>query len=222
MKKLFLSPVWLVFATLAVAVMPAFAQYGTYIGTARTVKSPNGGGSVLYEQSVCAEGSATCLSDGTNTFGDLVMYTLKGGTLDQLTTLQTDYYVQSGCFGGGSPRFQISVSNGTDTENIFVYLGATPSFTDCPTLNSWASTGNLATDDAGNRWDTSQISTCPASYTTYSAAVTCADAAGYTINAIFLITDGGWSGTNAGTSTGQTFLFRNIQINQDIKFPRTS
>jgi len=80
--------------------------YGTFIGTARPVKSPTGGGAVLYEQSVCADGYPTCLSDGSLTYGDMVMYPLRGATLDQLTTLQTDYYVEHGCFGGGSPRFQ--------------------------------------------------------------------------------------------------------------------
>ena len=193
--------------------------YGTFIGTARPVKSPTGGGAVLYEQSVCAVGYPTCLSDGSLTYGDMVMYPLRGATLDQLTTLQTDYYVEHGCFGGGSPRFQISVSNTAGTENIFVYLGTSPGFMDCPIPDTWFSTGNFATDGAGLRWDTSQI--CPGTfYNTYSGAVTCANSLGYEINAIFLITDGGWSGTNAGTATGQTFLFRNIQVNQVTRFPR--
>jgi hypothetical protein len=52
--------------------------YGTFIGTARPVKSPTGGGAVLYEQSVCADGYPTCLSDGSLTYGDMVMYTLRG------------------------------------------------------------------------------------------------------------------------------------------------
>ncbi len=199
--------------------------YGTFIGTARPVKSPTGGGAVLYEQSVCADGYPTCLSDGSLTYGDMVMYPLRGATLDQLTTLQTDYYVDGGnpssnCFGGGSPRFSILVSNGTGTlPEIQVYLGTFPDFNDCPTKNMWSSTGNFAMDSAGLRWDTSQL--CPGTfYNTYSGAVTCANSLGYTINAIFLITDGGWSGTNAGTTTGQTFLFRNIQVNQVTRFPR--
>src|SRR5713101_8200864 len=33
--------------------------YGTFIGTARPVKSPTGGGAVLYEQSVCPTGYPT-------------------------------------------------------------------------------------------------------------------------------------------------------------------
>lgn len=193
--------------------------YGTFIGTARPIKSPTGGGAVLYEQSVCAEGYPTCLSDGSLTYGDMAMYTLRGATLDQLTNLQSDYYVEHGCFGGGSPRFQIIVSNTVGTENIFVYLGTPPEFMDCPTPDMWFSSGNFATDAAGLRWDTSQL--CPGTfYNTYSGAVTCANNLGYTINAILLVTDGGWSGTNGGSGQGQTFLFRNIQVNQVTRFPR--
>jgi len=199
--------------------------FGTFFGTARPVQSPTGGGAVLYEQSVCGTGYPTCFSDGTFTFGGMVMYTLRGDTLDQLTNLQTDYFADGGasgsnCFGGGSPRFSISVSNSTGTHNIHVYLGTPPAFADCPSKTSWSSSGNLATDGAGTRWDTTQIPTCPVFYNTYSAAVTCADAAGYTINEVFLVTDGGWFGTNAGNSTGQTFLFRNIGVNQVTRFPQ--
>jgi hypothetical protein len=63
--------------------------YGTFIGTARPVKSPTGGGAVLYEQSVCGSGYPSCFADGTFTYADMVMYPLRGATLDQLTNLQT-------------------------------------------------------------------------------------------------------------------------------------
>jgi len=189
---------------------------------------PGGGGAVLYEQSVCGSGYPTCFADGTFTYGYMVMYPLRGATLDQLTNLQTMYYVDDGaatsnCFGGGSPRFSIVVSNGTETGSlpqINVYLGTYPAFADCPTKNTWLSTGNFATDTAGLRWDTSQI--CPATfYNTYSGAVVCSNAGGYKINAILVGTDGGWSGTNQGPlGTGQTFLFENIEVNELTRFPR--
>jgi len=154
------------------------------------------------------------------------MYPLRGATLDQFTNLQTDYYADDGetgsnCFGGGSPKFSIEVSNGTGTlPKIHLYLGTYPSFTDCPPHNMWFSTGNFASDSAGLRWDTSQI--CPGTfYNNYSVAVTCADSLNYKINAILVGTDGGWSGTNAGPmGSGQTLLFRNIQVNQVTRFSR--
>jgi hypothetical protein len=158
----------------------------------------------------------------------MVMYPLRGATLNQLTNLQTDYYVDGGaptsnCFGGGSPRFDIVVSNGTETGNlpeIHVYLGTYAAFADCPPHNMWMSTGNFATDSAGLRWDTTQLR-CGGFYNTYSGAVTCANLGGYKINAILVSTDGGWFGTNLGpTGTGQTFLFWNIQANQITRFPR--
>jgi hypothetical protein len=158
----------------------------------------------------------------------MVMYPMRGATLDQLTNLQTDYYVDDGgaasnCFGGGSPRFSIVVSNGTETglaslPEIHVYLGTYPAFADCPPHNMWFSTGNFATDSAGLRWDTSQI--CGTFYKAYSGAVACANGLGYKINAILVGTDGGWFETNAGPAgSGQTFLFRNIQVNQVTRFP---
>jgi hypothetical protein len=105
----------------------------------------------------------------------MVMYPLRGSTLDQLTNLQTDYYVDDGntgsnCFGGGPPRFSILVSNGSETGSlpeIHVYLGTPPNFADCPAKNTWFPTGNFATDIAGLRWDTSQL--CPGTfYNNYS------------------------------------------------------
>lgn len=195
--------------------------FGTFIGTARPVKSPTGGGAVLYEQSICGTGYPTCFADGTFTYGYMVMYPLRGSTLDQLTDLETMYYVDDGalgsnCFGGGSPRFDILMSNGNE---IHVYFGTYPAFADCPPKNQWLATGNFATDTAGPRWDTSQV--CPGTfYNVYSGAVACANAAGLAINAILVSTDGGWFGTNQGPNgTGQTFLFQEIRTNQVTRFP---
>ena len=189
---------------------------GTFLGTARPV--PYSGGAVLYEQSVCGTGYPTCLSDGTFTFGTMVMRNLRGDTLDQLTNLQAMYYMKSGCFGGGSPRFQIDMSNGITSGNIFVYFGTPPNFVDCVPRETWVPTGNYATDGAGLRWDTSQL--CPGTfYNTYSGAIACADALGYTIDSLSVVTDGGWFGTNAGTPDGQTFLFEEIQSNTVTRFP---
>lgn len=183
--------------------------YGTFIGTARPVPSPTGGGAVLFEQSVCP--TLTCLNDGSLTYGYMVMYSLRGATVDQLTNLKTMYYVKQGCFGGGSPRFDLLMSNGSE---IHVYFGLYPEFADCPPPDTWLSTGQLASDSAGLRWDTSQL--CPGTfYNTYSGAVTCADTLGLTISAILVSTDGGW----ASPGGNQTFLFQEIQANNVTRFP---
>src|SRR5579884_875676 len=168
--------------------------FGTFLGTARPVKSPTGGGSVLFEQSTCVTGYPNCLSDGTFTYGYMVMYPLRGSLLSQLTYLATDYYVESGCFGGGSPRFDIVMSNALNqNREVHVYLGQYPAFADCPPP-AWLNTGNYATDAAGLRWDSSQIG--GTFYGTYSEAVTLADSQGYTIDEILVSTDGGWSQAN--------------------------
>ena len=185
--------------------------FGTFIGTARPTRFD--GETVVYMQSACPTGYPFCLSDGTFTFGYMVMYPMRGNTLDRLTNLGTDYNVQNGCFGGGSPRFSVVMSNGAE---IHVYFGTFPAFADCPTTG-WSSTGNLADDGAGLRWDTSQI--CPGTfYNTYSGAIACASTFNLTINSIFLALDSGWFGTNPATS--QTILFKNIQVNSLTRFAR--
>lgn len=185
--------------------------YGTFIGTAKPTRFGGEKGTVLYEQSACPTGYPTCFSDGTFTAGYMVLYTTRGSTLDQLTFLASQYNVQSGCFGGGAPRFSVAMSNGAE---IQVYFGTYPAFADCPPAG-WFSTGNFATDSSGLRWDSTQIG--GSFYGTYSEAVTLANAQGLTISAIFLGTDGGWSGTNPATT--QTILFQNIQVNGVTRFP---
>ena len=68
--------------------------------------------------------------------------------MSTITNLSTDYYVQAGNCGGGSPRFQLGVDTNNDGNvdgNIFVYLGDPPSF-NCPqSFQRWKSTGNLMT-----------------------------------------------------------------------------
>lgn len=189
--------------------------YGTFLGTAGPTQSPTGRGAVLFEQSLCAAGYPNCLTDGSLTYGYMVMYPLRGDTLDQLTNLATEYYVENGCFGGGSPRFSIVMSNAVNkNKEVQVYIGTPPAFNDCPTRDTWQPTGNLATDSAGTRWDTSQIG--GSFYSTYSAAVALADAQGYKIDEIILGTDGGWDPTTGGN---QTFLFQKIQTNGLTRFP---
>jgi hypothetical protein len=187
--------------------------FGTFIGTARPTRFD--GETVVYTQSVCPGWPAmSCLFDGSLTFGYIVLYNVRGKTLDQLTTLATMYNIQDGDCGGGSPRFSIIMSSG---QEIFVYIGPPPNFTGC-TKDSWETTGNFADDGAGLRWDTSQI--CAGSfYNTYSGAIACANIFGLTINSIFLGTDGGWSPTGGAPNGNQTVLFKSIQVNSVTRFP---
>src|SRR2546425_8432776 len=198
----------------------------TFFGTAKPEHFCDSNGvcdTVVYEQSVCGSGYPTCFSDNTFTFGGFVTRNVKGDTLGQLTYLASQYYIQHGCDGGGSPRVQIDMSN---SKNIFVYFGSFPAFADCTPSNTWqpacpaaqCASPNMASDSAGLRWDDSQL-TCGTFYQTYSEAVTCANTLGLTISSVSVITDGGWSGTNAGTANGQTFLFRSIQVNGATRFP---
>jgi len=189
----------------------------TFFGTAEPEHFCDSGGvcdTVVYEQSVS--------QPGIFTFGGFVTRNVKGDTLDQLTYLASQYYIQYGCDGGGSPRFQIDMSNG---RNIFVYFGTLPNFNDCTPSNTWqpacpttqCATPNMASDSAGLRWDSTQIG--GPFYGTYSEAVTLANAQSLTISSVSVITDGGWSTGNAGTANGQTFLFQDIQVNGVTRFP---
>jgi hypothetical protein len=204
---------------------PGRTNGATFFGTAKPEHFCDSSGvcdTVVYEQSVCGSGYPTCFSDNTFTFGGFVTRNVKGDTLGQLTYLASQYYIQHGCDGGGSPRFQIDMSNG---KNIFVYFGSFPAFADCAPSNTWqpacptaqCATPNMASDSAGLRWDSTQIG--GPFYGTYSTAVTLANAQGLTISSVSVITDGGWSTGNAGTANGQTFLFRSIQVNGLTRFP---
>jgi hypothetical protein len=90
-----------------------------------------------------------------------------GITVDEVTQLSYDTFYQSGLScGGGSPRFQLAVDlndNGTfepqpggPDGNIFVYAGAVPPFTGCPS-GVWIHNDPIA--EGGLRWDTTQLGT---------------------------------------------------------------
>src|SRR2546425_2761305 len=201
----------------------------TFFGTAKPEHFCDSSGcdTVVYTQSFCSPWPNTCLSAGTFTFGGFVTRNARGLTLDQLTTLATQYNVQDGNCSVGSPRFTLDMVNPAGVHNtIHVYIGDLATiFQSCPT-GSWTQDtsvadpgGNYATDSAGNRWDISHYCTPTYPYATYSAAVTCADGLGLTISSIYLVTDGSWS-SNAGAPGGtQTVLFRNIQVNGVTRFP---
>jgi hypothetical protein len=203
---------------------------GTFFGTAGpehicttdSVTSMTSCDTVVFTQSVCGNPpSCSNLS-----FGGFVVVHNFNGPLDQLTTLATQYYMPapSSC-GAGSPRYTLTTSAGNG-HSIFVYQGPLPSFLGCVS-NTWAnpdSGQNEAQDSAGNRWDVSQLTAlnpvlCPASYTTYTVAVTCANSLGLTINAIFLVIDSGYQDQATGGTGTQTVYFRSIQVNGVTRFP---
>ena len=60
-------------------------------------------------------------------------------TFPSLTQLATKFNVTDDHCGGGSPRFQINFGS----QNVFVYLGPSPTFTGC-TPNTLVDSGNLS------------------------------------------------------------------------------
>jgi hypothetical protein len=123
-----------------------------------------------------------------------------GLTVAGLNTLSTDYKVLTGCFGGGSPRFQVNVTTPSGPKNIFVYLGTPPSYGDCsPTV--WLNTGNLASP--ANLVDATQLG--GAFYQPYASVQTAYGT--YPVTGIQIVVDASWLGPV------QTVLVDNVVIN---------
>jgi hypothetical protein len=153
--------------------------------------------------STCPTGYPTCLSDSSFTYSGIDFEIPAGTTFAEITTLSTDYEFTSGSCGGGSPRFEINLTDGTNSGNVFVYIGPPPNYTGC-SLNVWLNTLNLAS--AANLVDTGQL---PAGtfYDSYSAAQ--AKYGTYAVTGIQLVADGGW----AVAGNVQTVLVDNVAIN---------
>jgi hypothetical protein len=117
---------------------------------------------------------------------------LTGKTVSSITNLSTDYYVQAGDCGGGSPRFQLGVDMNNDNVvdgNIFVFLGDATSF-NCPqSFQRWTSTGNLMTGPDA-RFDSSQLAGGAYGKT---AAQTLATFGSKKVLYVDLVVDGGWA-----------------------------
>ena len=199
---------------------------GTFFGTARPVHFT--GDEVVYTASVCTPfpGCSSSL-----TFGGFVVNHHFNAPLSSLTTLASQFYLPSTSGGTGSdcavgsPRFSLTTSLGAN-KNIFVYLGELPTGSyptgqgGC-TKDTWTGENsgmNLATASAGLVWDTSQL--CPGTQlNTYAGAVSCANGLGATINAIFVVIDGGYNGIATGGSGTQIVYFRSLQVNSATRFP---
>lgn len=168
--------------------------------TAYAAISGTGGGTTI------SNGQATLVSDGTSPYSYISFNDLNSQPVGNLTELSAD--VVSATYGGGSPRFSVEVSNGTTTENIFVYLGDLPNYTSGGT----GDTGNLVDDTVnGTRVDSTQVG--GPYYGTWAQAVFAATGSGYTtISGISVVVDGGW----AQSSGSQTVVLDAVSINGTV------
>jgi hypothetical protein len=192
MYKLRLTLVAFVLASLALGTTAVAASGYALFGDAQIVPGGNPGN------------AAQLRSDATPGWGGVDFDTAAGMMVRDLTNLSTDYKFTEASCGGGSPRFQLNVTNGTVSGNIFVYIGPPPNYTGCP-MNEWLSTGNLVT--AVSLVDATQIG--GAYYMPWATVV--AVYGSYTITGIQLVTDSGWFFAGGV----QTVLVDNVQINDD-------
>lgn len=128
-------------------------------------------------------------------------------TFASLQQLATRFNVTDDDCGGGAPRFQINFGS----QNVFVYLGPSPTFTGC-SPNTLVDSGNLIGNSDPCRWDTSQIQ--PGTQcNTYAGAL--ALLSNMTVTGIQLVVDGGWFFADRE----QTVLVCDVRINQHTFFP---
>lgn len=122
-------------------------------------------------------------------YGAIVYTPRKSITLEDLRSLQVDYEILEGGFGGGSMRFQITLDEDGDGEadcNVFVYLGEYPNFDD-DVSGELESSGELI-GSTDLRFDTTQ---CGGEfYDDYAGAIELAGDA--EILGVALVVDAGW------------------------------
>ncbi len=128
---------------------------------------------------------------------------------NQMTDLSTDFRIDGGDCGGGSPRFEISIDtdgDGVSDGNIFVYIGPQPNFVNC--VWGWQNTGNL-TDitNTGLRYDLTDLR--GSFFVTYTDAL--ALLGDYNVLRVRLVVDGGWT-----TPRGQAVDVDNFRVNIDF------
>lgn len=182
----------LVFSMVFAGVVLAAAASGyTLFGTAQLV-SP--GNNSMNGVQVSSENGEELTVGGIN------FDTEDGLTVADLERLSSDYKFTTGSCGGGSPRFQVNVTNGTDTGNIFFYIGPEPNYTGCPT-GTWVSSGDLA--ESARLVDTTQLDGGTFYQSFADAVVAYGD---YEVTGIQLVVDGGWS-------ADQVVIFDNVMIN---------
>jgi hypothetical protein len=137
-------------------------------------------------------------------------------SFSSLTRLSTKFNVTDDDCAAGSPRFQINFG---PNQNTFVYLGPSPTFTDCP-KNTFVDSGNLIGNNDACRWDTSQIQ-AGTQCNTYTGAR--ALLGSREILSIQLVVDASWNGQPwigqpEFADREQTVLVCDIHINSNRFF----
>jgi hypothetical protein len=180
----------------------------TWAGTAQAA-SPwslfgNAGEMKVGKDWVIALSSDVTSENTDDAFGGVAFVPKKDLTFSGIKRLSADYMLAEGTFGGGSPRFQISIGDGEGNHvgNVFVYLGTPPGFTD--DTEGWQSSGNLI-DATDLRFDTSQVG--GTFYDDYEGAVELVGDS--EVLGIQLVVDGGWA-VEGGV---QTVLVDDVRVN---------
>lgn len=134
------------------------------------------------------------VSDSAPGYGGIDFGVEASTTFAQLTTLSTDYKLESddACVGG-SPRYQINVvdPNTNQVRNIFAYFGVDSGGAPC-VAGTWSNTGDVL--DATRMLDTSQL-TGGTFYDPYASALT--KYGSWTVTGIQVVADAGWAATDA-------------------------
>jgi hypothetical protein len=187
-------------------VKEALAGYSLF-GDAEIVSPGNASIRAVQIRSTCPGGSAVCFVNNTFTFGGVDFDIPAGLTFANFLTLATDHKFTDGSCGGGAPRFQLNMQGGTDTGNIFVYLGPPPGYVGCP-MNVYQSSGDLL--EGIQTIDTGQLDG-GGPYDPYSAALI--KYGSYQVTGVQLVTDSSWF-PPAGSP--QTMHADNVDINGTI------
>lgn len=147
-------------------------------------------GDASYTTGNASSRAVHLVSDSDPGYGGIDYAIDAGTTFADLTTLSTDYKLESddACVGG-SPRYQINLidPNTNEEKNIFAYFGTDSGGAPC-IPGTWQNTGDML--EAGRLLDTSQL-TGGAFYDPYAAAL--AKYGSWTVTGIQIVTDSGWA-----------------------------
>ena len=178
----------------------------TLFGNATLVSPGDSSATAAQLTSTCPGGNSQCFANNTFTYSGVDFAVPAGMTLADLNSLATNYEFTAGGCGGGSTRFQVAVTNGTNSGNINFYIGPPPNCTGC-TLGIWQNTGNLAAPS--NLVDTSQLP-LGTFYDPYSVAPP--NTAAIRSPPFSWVADGGW----AVPGNNQVMLADNVAINNNV------